>query len=231
MRFAVLVFFVFCAAASVRLTVAGYSFDLDTSAVQSSEYAERLAAIDPVRAREALERAIRWNPRSSSALIALGLAKEHAADLEGATRDLLRAAEVDHQYLPAWTLTNFYFRRGDRPAFRKWARRSAELVPGDLEPLLVLSDRMEPGNALAALRNASAYGPGRACAKPRVVLPAVTGGAGEYESRARDGGGQALSDEKQFARAYLDLLIRDNRLDDAERVAATLAAIRKMHHG
>ena len=71
-------------------------------------------------------------------LFALGLAKERAGDFEGAARDLLRAAEVDRQYLPAWTLANFYFRRGDRPAFRNWVRRSAELAPGDLgDPLLI----------------------------------------------------------------------------------------------
>jgi tetratricopeptide (TPR) repeat protein len=189
MRLAALAFFAFCAATGVRLAIAGYWFDLDTpaaveraaDAVHSGEYAGRLAEIDPERARSALDRAIRWNPRSSAARIARGLEEERAGDFEGAARDLVSAAEVDHQYLPAWTLANFYFRRGDRQDFRKWVRRSAQLVPGDVEPLLVLCDRMEHENALAA-----------------------------------------LPEGKRFERAYLDFLIRENRLDDAGRVAMPL---------
>jgi hypothetical protein len=190
MRFAVPALFAFCAALAARLAIAGYRFDLDSAvaveraadAVESGEYAERLAEIDPDRAQGALEKAIRWNPRSSAARIALGLEEERARDFDGAARELLRAAEIDHQYLPAWTLANFYFRRGDREAFKIWARRAAELVPGDVEPLMELCDRIDDGNGLA-------------------VLP----------------------QEPKFERAYLDLLIREKRLNDAGRVARRLA--------
>jgi hypothetical protein len=165
MRFAVLAFFALCAALAARLAIAGYRFDRDSAAaveraadaVACGEYAERLAEIDPERARGALERAIRWNPRSSSARIALGLEEERAGDFDSAVRELLRAAEIDHQYLPAWTLANFYFRRGDREAFQVWARRAAELVPGDMEPLIELCDRIDVGNGLAALPEVSKF--------------------------------------------------------------------------
>ena len=55
MRFAALGFFLLCGALGARLAVAGYFFDLDSAAaidraanlVESAEYAERLAALDP----------------------------------------------------------------------------------------------------------------------------------------------------------------------------------------
>jgi hypothetical protein len=159
MRFAVLAFFLLCGVVAVRLAAAGYSFDVDSAApveraahsVDCAEYAVRLAAMDPERAPDALDSAIHWNPRSSAAHIARGLEKERAGDFDGAARDLLLAAGLDRQYLPAWTLANFYFRRAGREQFEKWARRSGELIPGDVEPLLVLCDRMDAPNTLAML--------------------------------------------------------------------------------
>jgi len=159
MRFLALVFFVFAAAAVARLAFAGYLYRLDSPAtvaramdtVHSAEYALRLAELDPDHAPAALRRAIVWNPQSSGARIALGLDEERSGDLAAAARDLLAAADVDRQYLPAWTLANFYFRRGDRDRFHQWARRSAELIPGDFQPLLALCDRVDPGSATSWL--------------------------------------------------------------------------------
>ncbi len=126
--------------------------------------------------------AARLNPRSSRAWIALGLAAERGEDFAEAERDFLKAAEVDRQYLPAWTLANFYFRRGDRQDFRPWAHRAAARSYGDLTPLIKLCDRMDP---------------------------ALVG---------------ALGDSAVIDRAYLDLLIHENRLDDAQRVARKMLA-------
>jgi len=44
---------------------------------------------------------------------------------------LLRAAEADRQYLPRWTLANFYFRHKDTEKFWAWAKSSAEMVYGE----------------------------------------------------------------------------------------------------
>ena len=60
---------------------------------------------------------------------------------------LLMAARVDHQFLPAWTLANFYFRRGNREGFWKWADRAAALTYDDFLPLIRLCDRLEPDPA------------------------------------------------------------------------------------
>jgi len=57
--------------------------------------------------------------------------------------DLLQAARVDHLYLPAWTLANFYFRQ-DADRFWTWASRAAALTYDDYRPLLRLADTLEP---------------------------------------------------------------------------------------
>jgi hypothetical protein len=59
---------------------------------------------------------------------------------------------VDRQYLPAWTLANYAFRRGDAAAFWPAAARAATLTYDDLRPLLDLCDRMEPNARIALAR-------------------------------------------------------------------------------
>ena len=147
---------------------------------------ERLAELeieqDSEFAQALWQEAARRNPRSSRAWTALGLAaerREHFVEAEG---DFLRAAHVDRQYLPAWTLANFYFRRGDPQNFWPWARRAAARCYGDLTPLIKLCDLMAPG-----------------------VLA-------------------GLGDSAAIDRVYLDLLIHESRLDDAQRVARRLLA-------
>jgi tetratricopeptide (TPR) repeat protein len=94
--------------------------------------------------RLAFDESVPANPYSSSAWIDRGLAVEHAGNLIDAENALLEAARVDHQYLPAWTLANFYFRRGQAESFWPWAARAAALNYDDLRPLLKLCDLIEP---------------------------------------------------------------------------------------
>ena len=91
-------------------------------------------------------------PHSSSAWIDAGLAAEEAGDYAGAERSLLEAARIDRQHLPAWSLANFYFRRGDPPSFWLWARRAAALSYDDLKLLLRLCDELEPHPAVVLER-------------------------------------------------------------------------------
>jgi tetratricopeptide (TPR) repeat protein len=121
----------------------------------AAELEQALAEVDPAHAREALQRAIHENPRSSAAWIDLGLLQDSTGDLS-AEHSLRQAALVDHQYLPAWTLANFYFRRGDREQFWQWAERAAALAYDDPLPLLRLADRFEPDpiRSLAHFQNA-----------------------------------------------------------------------------
>src|SRR5439155_14370283 len=46
-----------------------------------------------------------------------------------AETSLRRAAEVDHTYLPRWTLANFYLRTGDMQRFWTRARQAGEMAP------------------------------------------------------------------------------------------------------
>jgi len=84
------------------------------------------------------------SPRSSAAWIAEGLTAEEAGDLLHAERALHEASRIDRQYLPAWTLANFYFRRGDAGRFWPWARHAARMAYDDRAPLVRLAYELEP---------------------------------------------------------------------------------------
>src|SRR5208282_2217428 len=129
-------FFGLAALTAIRLAVADTVFRQDTAeavkcaiAIQwpapAAEFEERLAELDALDAREALQRALIANPRSSAAWMALGLLQDSTGDPLAAEQSLQQAAQVDRQYLPAWTLSNFYFRRANRERFWLWADRAA----------------------------------------------------------------------------------------------------------
>lgn len=96
--------------------------------------------------------ALGLNPRLSSAWIQMGLDAEAGGNLAAAEIELLRAARVDRQYVPAWTLANFYFRRGDAENFWLWARKAAAMTFDDYRPLLRLADVLEPSSREVATR-------------------------------------------------------------------------------
>lgn len=154
-RAAAILFFGCTAIAALRLAIADTLARQETpervaqaiafqSPTPSAELEEVRAELDPTHAEDALERAAKIDPHSSTVWIALGLLRESQKDLPGAERSLLRAAQVDRQYLPAWTLANFYFRRANRDGFWIWADRAAALTYDDFRPLLRLADQFEP---------------------------------------------------------------------------------------
>jgi tetratricopeptide (TPR) repeat protein len=124
---------------TIRLVVAEAEFRLN--------HAERYEA-----SPEELRTAVTLNPRLSSAWIQLGLDAEADGNLSEAETDLLRAASVDRLYVPAWTLANFYFRRGDAAKFWPWAKRAAALTYDDYRPLLRLGDALETSAPRVATR-------------------------------------------------------------------------------
>jgi hypothetical protein len=152
---ATLLFCGFATFAAIRLAVAETIFREDTpaaitraialqGAAPSAEFEERLAEVDSEGARGTLENALAINPRASAAWVSLGILEDSAGDPSDAERSLLKAAQIDHQYLPAWTLTNFYFRQGSRKQFWEWAARAASLTYDEFPPLLRLCDQFEP---------------------------------------------------------------------------------------
>jgi tetratricopeptide (TPR) repeat protein len=99
-----------------------------------------------------LRSAVSLNPRLAMAWIQLGFDAEAEGNLAEAEIDFLRATRVDRQYVPAWTLANFYFRRGDAANFWPWARKAAARTFDDYRPLLRLADVLEPSPREVATR-------------------------------------------------------------------------------
>ena len=122
-----------------------------------SEYYARLAWLvsgdDPQKAEGALRSAVALNPWDARSWIELGLRAEAAGDGVAAQQCLLRAAEVDRQFLPRWTLANYYFRRGDVAMFWYWTKEAAGMVYGDAQPVFRLCARVsEDGNLIDRLQ-------------------------------------------------------------------------------
>lgn len=108
------------------------------------EYYMRLSQFDHRHARELLATSLRLNRYNAQADIELGLQYEAEGDFGRAERLLLDAYEVDHTYLPRWSLANYYFRRDNMPAFWAWARRAAEMPGDEIGPLFELCWRVSP---------------------------------------------------------------------------------------
>ena len=125
------------------LTVSGQEQAIAWSPGQSLNYVRLSAVItetDPGKAEELLQRAVALNPLDSRSWIDLALRHEMDGNLPAAERELLRAAGIDRQYLPRWSLANFYFRRGDDTRFWLWARSASEMLYDDPRPLFRLCD-------------------------------------------------------------------------------------------
>lgn len=118
-----------------------------------SQYYFRLAVLlaeqDPARSNAALRRAVALNPADADSWIELGLRSEAGGDYAAAERCLLRAAEENQQYLPRWTLANYYYRRNDGARFWHWAKSAAAMVYGDPAPLFDLCARAAENGDLA----------------------------------------------------------------------------------
>jgi len=138
---------------TIRLAVAEADFRLDPESALHSTFWVRAANLATFGSSpEELRAAVRSNPRLAPAWIQLGLDAEADGNLQEAEMDLLQAARVDHLYLPAWTLANFYFRRGDEDNFWPWARRATRLTFDDYRPLLRLADALDTSPEQVAIR-------------------------------------------------------------------------------
>lgn len=104
---------------------------------------ENLAAQRPEQRIAALTEAYLLHPRDTSISLQLGIELERLGDGASAEAILLQAARFDHQYQPAWTLANFYFRQDDQDRFWIWATRAAS-ISYDVRPLLRLAEVWAP---------------------------------------------------------------------------------------
>lgn len=81
-----------------------------------------------------LRSAARLNLLDSGLLIALGLREEIARDPAAAEADLVKAAEIDHQFKPAWTLANYYYRNNQPDKAAPFIQRMLNLEPLGFDP-------------------------------------------------------------------------------------------------
>ncbi|HXA53164.1 MAG TPA: hypothetical protein VNV86_22760, partial [Candidatus Acidoferrum sp.] len=88
----------------------------------------------------------------------LALEMEASGDLNAAEQVVLDATRYDHQFQPAWTAANFYFRRGRNAEFWRWARSAADMSYDDLGGLFPLCFRVT-GDAREVLDRVAAPRP------------------------------------------------------------------------
>jgi hypothetical protein len=127
------------------LARADHLFHLDTAASvpaavhlvpYNAAYVARLAAWQPEEREHLLRRALELNPYDYQSAIELGLLSEmQQGNPKAAERYYLRAAAIDHMFLPKWTLTNFYFRQQNAPEFFRWARETLQTTPYASDPV------------------------------------------------------------------------------------------------
>jgi tetratricopeptide (TPR) repeat protein len=97
---------------------------------------------------EDLRRAARMNPLDPNVLMTLGLREEFRGNSGDAERYLVRAAEVDHQFKPAWTLANYYYRTNQPDKSWPMIQRILNLEPlgFDTAPIFELCWRQATDN-------------------------------------------------------------------------------------
>lgn len=117
-----------------------------------ADYYVRLALLEPDEnrrtAKEALKRAVALNPSDARSWVELGLRYESEGNQSLAEECLLRAAKEDKQYLPRWTLANYYFRRNRIDRFWFWAKEAAGMAYGDSAALFRLCGSVAEDGAL-----------------------------------------------------------------------------------
>jgi hypothetical protein len=232
----------FAAAAvwSVRLGWADYWFRKETLAgteqalaitPDQAAYYYRLALLSsddhPARAVRALKRAVALNPADAQSWIDLGLQYEAGGDKARAEQCLLRAVEEDAEYLPKWTLANYYFRRNDPPRFWFWAKQAAAMAYGDPLPLFRLCGQMqEDGNLIdrLAIRSPSVRASylGYLVGQDRIDL------VGPPSRRVVEGNRQ---DDTPLLLAVCDRLLDRSRVDEALTIWNKLAETHRIPFG
>ena len=120
-----------------------------------------LADLEPSRAAAHWEQIRVLHPLYAPAWIRLGLDQEREGHNAAAERSLLRAAALDHTFLPQWTLANYYFRQGHEDLFWTHARHAASVYQGDLTGVFHLALRLEDDPRRVWERLTPPYAPAR----------------------------------------------------------------------
>ena len=93
---------------------------------------------------ECLRRAEVCSPQRSVIWIQLGLEAEARKDYDEAERCLKQAVRLDRDFIPLWTLTNYYFRRADAHDFFALATQTLAWANGEFEPVFGMCWNLAP---------------------------------------------------------------------------------------
>lgn len=85
-----------------------------------------------------LQHAVECNPDDSHARILLALENEGQGNKSLARELFYEATQVDHGFVPAWSLANFYLRRGETDLFFTWMRKALSVAFFDIRTAFYL---------------------------------------------------------------------------------------------
>ena len=99
-------------------------------------YLDRLASWQPDNRKALLLHSVAENPFNSNAWIRLGfMAEMEEGDNVQAQKYYLQASNVNHMFLPRWTLTNFFFRQQKVDDFFHWTKATLAVTPYASDPV------------------------------------------------------------------------------------------------
>jgi hypothetical protein len=101
----------------------------------------RIAELDPSRSGE-LDRALVLNPRNASWWIMRSVQQEESGDLAGTEASLRSSVAVARYYVPLWSLTAFYYRQANVPAFIRSAKDTLSVGSGDPRSLFQMATKL-----------------------------------------------------------------------------------------
>lgn len=197
----------------------------DDPELRMKEALFRANAEDSTDADQDLRLAAKMNPLDSELMMTMGLRDEFQGNNAGAEAELRKAVEVDHQFKPAWTLANFYFRRQEPEKSLPLLEKVLNLEPlgFDTDPVFALIwTELEGKDETATSRKVLEIVPDRG--ERRIQYLGYLVRAGKADAAvdawpvvlksfdAKDAG------EDEIAINFDDLLVKQRKIDAAVRV-------------
>lgn len=163
-------------------------------------------------ARGAWRTAVALSPNNSDLRIRLGLQAEAAGDYHEAEYQLLAAAHLSRKFEPRWTLANYYYRRGRKEKFWRWAAEASAMSYGNRTPLFDLCWAMEPAADVILRRVASSR---RAVLRDFAMFLVRKREWSTAASVLTGLAGKATGPERRYFLGAMDQLLRQSRVSPA----------------
>lgn len=180
---------------------------------------------------EQLRRVERLDPYNSEVLMTLGLHEEFDGSRGAAERELKQAAEIDHQFKPAWTLANYYARNGEPAKTWPMLERILKLDPlgFDLTPVFDLCWRLAGDDPARILSLIPKNGPKPVQYLAFLMATNRTDAALQVWPEALNSVRRSESEDAETPRGFVDYLVRAGRVREAVEVWNQLVASGTIH--